>query len=51
MIALIAGGRDYVPTNDARIWLKKKLEQLAPKKKQVNQDNQEQIKIDNRYKI
>lgn len=31
--------------------LKKKLEQLAPKKKQVNQDNQEQIKIDNRYKI
>lgn len=31
--------------------LKKKLEQLAPKRKQVNQDNQEQIKIDNRYKI
>lgn len=29
----------------------KKLEQLAPKRKQVNQDNQEQIKIDNRYKI
>lgn len=31
--------------------LKKKLDELAPKKKQVNQDNQEQIKIDNRYKI